>query len=160
MPHTQPISPPLAAPRVMVPTAQVSTAARLGAAVVAAACLSLLIVSARLDPSSAGHGTHTQLGLPPCGWAIYFGKPCATCGMTTAFAHAAHFQLWSSFKAQPMGMLLALATAVGFWAAAHVAVTGSRVGIFLASLLTPRLLWAVAALTLAAWTYKFVTWTP
>lgn len=80
--------------------------------------------------------------------------------MTTAFAHAAHFQLLSSFKAQPMGMLLAVSTAVGFWAAFHVAVTGSRVGALLARLLTPRVLWSVAALTLGAWIYKFVTWKP
>lgn len=138
----------------------VSSPARFGAAAVAVACLSLLVVASRLHPAPAGYDTHTQLGMPPCGWAVYFGKPCATCGMTTAFAHAAHFELWSSFKAQPMGALLALATAVGFWAALHVAINGSSLGIFLARLLTPRLLWCVAALTLVAWVYKFVTWTP
>lgn len=138
----------------------VSLSARFGAAAIAVACLTLLIVAARLHPAAAGHGTHTQLGMPPCGWAIYFGKPCATCGMTTAFAHAAHFQLWSSFKAQPMGALLALATAVAFWAGLHIAATGSRLGPFLAGLLTPRLLWTIAALTLLAWAYKFLTWTP
>ena len=39
-----------------------------------------------LEPDPRGFGTHTQLGLAPCAFARITGRPCPTCGMTTAFA--------------------------------------------------------------------------
>ena len=99
-----------------------------------------------------------QLGLRPCGWVVAFDKPCVTCGMTTAFAFAAEGDMASAARAQPMGLVLALATAAGFWAALHVALTGSRLGSICARMLGARWLWAIAALAAASWAYKLATW--
>lgn len=143
---------------IIQPTVREGPLARLGAGVCAAACLAVLITAWRLQPSAAGHGTHTQLGLPACGFALAFNKPCFTCGMTTAFAHAAHGQFWAGFKAQPFGLLLSVATAGVFWGALHVALTGSRVARLAADLCTPRRIAAVLALGGVAWVYKILTW--
>lgn len=131
---------------------------RIGAAVIALACLSVLVIAAGLRPDPRGEGTHTQLGLPPCGWAARFGKPCPTCGMTTAFAHAAHVGFWQGFKTQPMGLILALLTAAGFWGALHVVLTGSHLGPVCARILSPPVLWTLAGMLVAAWAYKYATW--
>lgn len=127
---------------------------RLSAGVVAVACLALLITASRLTPSPAGFATHTQLGLPPCGWMVAANTPCPTCGMTTAFANAANAQPFAALTAQPMGAMLALATAVLFWGALHVAVLGSQLARIGVRILRPRVLWAVLALGLLAWVYK------
>lgn len=125
----------------------------------AAAGLAVLGLAAWLTPDAAGHGTHTQLGLPDCAWAQAFDKPCATCGMTTSFAYASHGNLLESARAQPFGFLLAVATAAGVWGAGHVAATGSMLGPAAARMLNAKVLWWSVALLLAAWAYKFFTWT-
>jgi hypothetical protein len=131
---------------------------RLIAALVAAACLGVLLVAAKLDPLPAGHGTHTQLGLPACGWAVALGRPCPTCGMTTAFALAVRGRFVASFLAQPMGFVLAVATAAAFWAGLYISLTGSQLGRVFARMVTTRVLWVAAGLAGAAWAYKWVTW--
>ena len=131
---------------------------RLIAALVGAGCLGVLLVAWRLEPSPAGHGTHTQLGLPACGWAAVMGHPCPTCGMTTAFAWAVRGRLWASFLAQPLGMLLALGTAAGFWAGVYISLTGSQLAAVFGRMVTPRVLWILGALAGAAWAYKWITW--
>lgn len=120
--------------------------------------LALLGTAAGLTPSPTGAGTHLQLGLFPCGWLIAFDKPCPTCGMTTAFAYAAHARLPQAFLSQPMGAILALATSAAFWAGLHVALTGSDLGRVCSNLLRPRVLWPLAAAAGAAWTYKLLVW--
>jgi hypothetical protein len=132
---------------------------RAWAACIAAGLLGVLGVAAWLTPAAAGHGTHAQLGMAPCPWAANFNVPCPTCGMTTAFAQAANGDLLASVRSQPMGALLSLAMAAGFWAAVHVAVTGSHLGSVCARLLRPGVIWAVAGAVAAAWAYKYATWT-
>ncbi len=129
---------------------------RIIAAAIAACCLTVLILAARLNPNPAGIGTHRQLGLPPCGWVVMFNRPCMTCGMTTAFAHAAHLQPWLALKAQPLGALLAFATPVAFFAALHASITGARLDKVILPILRPKSLWLVGAAVLAAWGYKLV----
>lgn len=124
----------------------------------AAGSLALLLVSMMLHPSGAGHGTHTQLGMPECGWVVAFNKPCPTCGMTTAFSHAAHGQFAAALTDQPMGTLLAVFTASVFWGGLHVGVTGCRLDRLVRVVLSPRMLWFVAALAMGAWGYKLLTW--
>lgn len=145
--------------------ARSSATERLAAAITAAACLALLIVGARLTPNPAGYGTHTQLaiagsrvGLQPCVWASLMGFPCATCGMTTAFAHAADGDLPSAFRVQPMGGALAVLTATVFWLAAHQAAFGSRIGRLAGVLMGRWTLWIGLAGLGAAWVYKIMTW--
>jgi len=124
-----------------------------------ACSVALLAVASRLTPSASGHGTHTQLGLYSCAWPILFDKPCPTCGMTTAFAHAARGNFGRAFLAQPFGFLLALGVAGAFWVSLHVLATGSTAWRAFGILTRPRVLWLLLALALASWGYKLATWT-
>lgn len=133
---------------------------RLLGAMAAVVCAVWLGVAVWVVPDSAGHGSHTQLGMPPCGWVIAFDKPCPTCGMTTAFAHAARGRLWTAFATQPFAALLAVAVAATFWMGLHSAATGSRAFAMLGRLLLPRYVWVGVALLMAAWVYKLVVWDP
>lgn len=118
----------------------------------------MLAVGAWLEPSPDGHGTHAQLGLPACGWVQVLGKPCPTCGMTTAVSLAAHGRPVQSFLTQPAGFLVAVAAAAAFWVALHVAITGSRTHAAFAFLVRPRPLCILAAIWLGSWVYKIITW--
>jgi hypothetical protein len=69
-------------------------------------CLAVLAVAAMLEPDVRGHGTHVQLGLPPCGFLLLTGAPCPGCGLTTAFAHAIRGDLGPAAVANPFGLLL------------------------------------------------------
>lgn len=131
---------------------------RILALLLAAGCLAVLVVAASLSPSKEGHGTHRQLGLPPCAWAAGLDTPCPTCGMTTAFAAAAGRRPLQAFLIQPMGAILAVGAATVFWGSAHVALFGSRLGVLGGRLVRPKALWIFAALTAAAWVYKILTW--
>lgn len=142
----------------LAPVARASTADRIIAAFIALACLAIIITACWLTPNAQGFGTHRQLGLAPCGWAVTFGKPCLTCGMTTAFTLMAHGRVVDSFLAQPAGAVLSILTAGFFWPAAHQAALGSlalqRCGV----LFSGRMLWIGGLGLAAAWAYKFVTW--
>lgn len=80
-----------------------------GAAVLA---ISVLATAAWLTPSAEGHGTHTQLGLPPCGFLLFTGLPCPGCGLTTAFAHMVRLEIVGAAMANPFGIPLVLVTAL------------------------------------------------
>ncbi len=131
---------------------------RLGALALAIASLAVLVVGASLQPDRAGHGTHTQLGLPPCGWAVLLGYPCPTCGMTTAVCLAAHARPLEAFATQPAGALIAVLLAATFWVCLYIAATGSSLGERMLGLLTVRSLWWIAGAGLAAWAYKIAVW--
>jgi len=87
--------------------------ARLGAStrwrmvVLAVALAAVLGVARLLEPDPRGFGTHTQLGLPPCQFARVTGRPCPSCGMTTAFAWVARGRFDRAWGANPAGSLLA-----------------------------------------------------
>jgi hypothetical protein len=74
----------------------------------ASVLLGLLTVALKLDPSPRHHGTHEQLGLPPCTFWELFGRPCPTCGMTTAWAHLVRGQWIAACRANVGGTLLGL----------------------------------------------------
>lgn len=123
------------------------------------ACLAVLAVASGLTPSAEGHGTHLQLGMPACGWAVQTGTPCPTCGMTTAVAHAARGNLGTAFLTQPMGAIGAVLAAATFWVGLHIALTGSRLGVVYSGMLRPRVVWIFAGVAAASWAYKWFTWT-
>jgi hypothetical protein len=80
---------------------------------VALASGALLAIARALVPDPSGLGTHTQLGLPPCGFFALFALPCPACGLTTSFAHTARLALLPALRAHPLGpplfgLLLAL----------------------------------------------------
>lgn len=94
---------------------------RVGGAAVALAAASLLTVAAWLSPRADGVGTHTELGLPPCGFLVSAGVPCPTCGMTTAYSLMAHGHFLAAVRAQPAGAVLCTLTVsavvCGVWTA-------------------------------------------
>lgn len=75
-------------------------------ALLAGGALAVLVAARAVTPSAAGIGTHRMLGLPPCAFYAWSGLPCPTCGLTTAFAHAARLQLGASLRAHPLGLPL------------------------------------------------------
>lgn len=146
----------LAVGRSAVVPARAEASARLTSGIVALIAMTVLSVAWFLRPSADGLGTHQQLGLPVCGWVAAADLPCPTCGMTTAFSHAAHGDLLASFLTQPAGMLLALGTAIVAVAAVWTAATGSMLAPFLAAMIGPRAGWALGALIAFGWIWKIV----
>lgn len=145
---------PTAAPPVTPAPLRATRAERWTCAVLAAAGLAVLGVAAWLDPSPDGVGTHRALGLAPCGWMVSMNLPCPSCGMTTAFSHAAHGSFLRSAFVQPMGFVLAIGTAAGAVTCLHTALTGSRLAHVLGSRITARALLALGILALLAWGWK------
>jgi len=126
---------------------------RLLGAGIAAVALTPLLIAAGLSPDPGGHGTHLQLGMTPCGFLSASGLPCATCGMTTAFAHAADGDLLGAAAVQPAGALLALLCAAAAITGLYAAVTGLAVTRLLRCLVRGRVVLAAIAVVLAAWGY-------
>ena len=154
-------TPPTSPARPAAPSpARAGRGERALAGLIAGSCLAVLSVAAFLNPDAAGHGTHEQLGMPACAWAIRFGAPCPTCGMTTSFAHAAEANWFEAIVTQPAGAALAAGAAVAFWAASHVLVFGSRLAGPAGTMLRKRVVWTAVALGVAAWGYKIAVWTP
>ena len=95
--------------------ALVSGGARWSHALLLLGVLVMVGVGLYLTPEPAGHGTHQQLGLPPC--TIYYltGRPCPSCGLTTSVSAILHGQFGLAWRANPMGYVIvagALAVAV------------------------------------------------
>lgn len=124
------------------------------AMLVAAGLLGLLAVAAWLDPAAEGVGTHRQLGMHACAVLTTTGRPCVTCGMTTAMSHAADGNFAGSFRAQPFGLALGVLAAVGVWVSLHVAATGSHLGPLVRRAMGARGVGVVVALLLVSWGYK------
>ena len=98
-----------------VEIAPVSGWARWSYALLLLGALVMVGVGLYLTPDPAGHGTHQQLGLPPC--TIYYltGRPCPSCGLTTSVSAILHGQFGLAWRANPMGFLIvAAATAIAF----------------------------------------------
>lgn len=127
---------------------------RVGTLGLALACASPLVFAATLTPSSAGMGTHTQVGLPECGFVLATGLPCATCGCTTAFAHAADGSLLMSLITQPFGAVLALALAMMTLIAGWSACSGMRLAPLGRMMASKGFVLSWIVLLLAAWGYK------
>lgn len=127
---------------------------RLGVAALALACAAPLVFASTLTPATAGIGTHTQMGLPECGFVLATGLPCATCGCTTAFAHAADGSLLMSLITQPFGAVLALSLAMMALIAAWSAVSGMSLVPLGRVMATKGFVLSWVVLLLAAWGYK------
>jgi hypothetical protein len=80
---------------------------RRGLVVLVFGLAALFAIARGLEPDPKGYGTHTQLGLPPCHFAWVTGRPCPSCGMTTAFAWFVRGRFARSWQANPAGCLLA-----------------------------------------------------
>lgn len=129
---------------------------RLLAGVVSIGCGAVLVVAFLLSPDGSGAGTHEQMGLPACGWITHLDLPCPTCGFTTAFAHAADGDLLAAFDTQPMGALLAIATALACIGGMVILLTGAPVDGLVTRYWSVRWTWIVLGLLLVAWAYKML----
>ena len=126
---------------------------------VALATATVLGIAAYLEPSPEGLGTHTQLyNMPDCGWMVTMDLPCITCGMTTAFSHAANGNLLASVATQPLGAVLAVITAMVFLVSSYVTLTGSQVGSVFGRLWGRGAGWILALSATAAWVYKILAY--
>jgi len=123
-------------------------------------CLTLLILAASIDPDRRGHGTHEQLGLPPCGIVEMYDVPCPSCGYTTTFAYAIRMRWIAAIVNQPFAFIVFLFTLAGIPTALRVIVR--RWSILYTSQSWPwtRIVLGGIALWLAAWAYKWYTWIP
>jgi len=77
--------------------------------------LCVTVTAAVLHPDPSGHGTHTQLGLPPCPSVLLFNRPCPGCGLTTSFTALIHGQFAFAFHAHPLGPFLYLGMTAWAW---------------------------------------------
>jgi hypothetical protein len=62
-------------------------------------------IAAFLKPNPNLHGTHRQLGLPPCPSVVLFHRPCPGCGLTTSFTAMVHGRWDIAWAANPMGLI-------------------------------------------------------
>ncbi|MCH8825140.1 MAG: DUF2752 domain-containing protein [Planctomycetes bacterium] len=132
---------------------------RLIGGLVLLATATVLGIAAYLEPSPEGLGTHTQLyNMPDCGWMVTMDLPCITCGMTTAFSHAANGNLLASFATQPFGAVLAVITAMVFLVSSYVTYTGSQVASVFGRLWGRGAGWILALSATAAWVYKILAY--
>lgn len=108
-----------------------------------------------LTPNPSGHGTHQQLGLPPC--TIYYltGRPCPSCGLTTSVSAILHGQFALAWRANPMGflivggaLLVACNSLVALLWGRSVRLEGTRSTLLLLGLLTLWLLHGVVRFVL------------
>lgn len=127
------------------------------AAVVTVSSASVLGLAAWLEPSAEGLGTHTAIGLPRCGWIAAADMPCPTCGMTTAFAHAADGNLIQAFITQPAGAIFAVVVAMIFLASLHTLATGQSVWPLIRPTMRPASWGVLGAVVLAGWVWKILT---
>lgn len=111
-----------------------------------------------VSPDGRGHGTHEQLGMDPCGWPIYYGIPCPTCGCTTAATQVVHGDVVGAFVTQPFGAVLAL---LGVVAGLHAWLCLLRGRSFVDVIVRMpfwRILLVLFVLFWAAWGYKYLVW--
>jgi hypothetical protein len=85
---------------------RLSAATRWLLVVQALGLLAILAIACWLEPDPRGHGTHGQLGLPPCPYWAATGRKCPACGLTTAVAWAVRGRVDRAWSAQPAGLLL------------------------------------------------------
>jgi len=110
-----------------------------------------------LTPDPSGHGTHCQLGLPPCLAMWLLGLPCPGCGVTTSVVLAARGDFAAALANQPFGFAVFFGV-VAFAGWALVAeLTGRNLHADVRLLNRANVWVPVAALLLAAWVYKLVT---
>lgn len=136
------------------PVARLRAPQRLMAILVALGCLAVLVVAARLKPSPSGVGTHEALHYKPCELLVRSGLPCPSCGMTTSFAWFVRGNLAASVWVQPMGFILALLTAAGFWVGLYIGLSGKPVLRLLQLLPARYYLLPLMLLGVAAWGWK------
>jgi len=119
--------------------------------------VAVVITAAFLTPNPIGHGTHTQLGLPPCGFYVFTGVPCPGCGLTTCFAYMVRADVVGAATANPFGIMLFLTTIAAIPVSVRGFLRGSPVIETLDRLQADK--WAIllAACSLTVWLVRVLT---
>ncbi|MBI1762852.1 MAG: DUF2752 domain-containing protein [Acidobacteria bacterium] len=142
-----------------VPARPFSRADQIQYGVVIAIATATLGLARYLHPSARGFGTHEQLGLPACTFLTLTGIPCPSCGLTTSFAYAAHWQWLHSFVAQPFGFLAFCLTALSIPLAFYLLYRRVVWEQLLHARATNRTIYALLVIYLLSWCYKIYVMT-
>lgn len=116
--------------------------------------ISVVVLAYSLEPDPAGHGTHTQLGIPACGFFTVTGYPCPSCGLTTSFSHMARGNLSDGIATQPFGAFLFLCTAFGSLFLIFAAIHDIRIGRWMYTAWFDHAMWLLFLFFLLSWVYK------
>jgi hypothetical protein len=133
------------------PEARLSPRERCTSLVIGLVAAAPVVVAAFLRADPSGLGTHVQLGMPTCTWPTAMGITCPSCGMTTAFAHAAAGDLMASLRTQPMGFVLAVLATAAAMLGVLGAATGSRLGYWLCRSPGRTVWWTFGSIAFASW---------
>ncbi len=96
-------------------------------AVIFGAWFVVTVIAAFLRPDAHGHGTHQQLGLPPCPSVLILDRPCPGCGLTTSWTAFVHGDFATAFQAHALGPAFYLAFTVAAWLNLYAGLRGLRV---------------------------------
>lgn len=110
--------------------------------------------STAIEPDARGFGSHTQLGLPPCGFLTLTGLRCPGCGLTTAFAHGIRGEWALAASANPLGLALFVAVCAGIPLATLAAVRGWSVDDVIDRFALNRWALAVVGCALVVWAVR------
>jgi Protein of unknown function (DUF2752) len=138
-------------------SAELSRRSRFFAAVAGAGLLAALLLASQLTPDPRGRGTHEQLGLPPCTFALLSGRPCPACGMTTSWALATHGRLWDAVCVHVTGTLLAFAALVVGLGTTIVAARGRRLAWQPSETMVAAAAVVLAGLVLCEWIVRLLS---
>jgi hypothetical protein len=114
-----------------------------------------VLATARVLAPDPIRGSSAQLGIPPCGFQTLTGFKCPGCGLTTAFAYLAHFDVVGAFHANAFGILLFLVTLAFVPFALYAAWRGWSIPSAMDRLQGERVVIALALLCLANWLVRF-----
>lgn len=108
-----------------------ATRSRLAAAAAAGAGVVVFLVAAWIHPYDANgqallHGTHRQLGLPPCLMLRLTGMPCLSCGMTTSVSLVMHGDLTAAVRANWAGAVISMLGFVAVTWLMFLAISGAQ----------------------------------
>jgi uncharacterized RDD family membrane protein YckC len=76
------------------------------------------------DGAPLSHGTHRQLGLPPCHLQSLFGVPCPSCGMTTSISLCMRGDFAAAVKVNWAGVVVAVLGVLAIGWLSFVALAG------------------------------------
>lgn len=110
------------------------------------------------DPDPRGHGTHEQFGLEPCSWPRSIGKPCPTCGATTAATWVVHGRPDKALAINAFGGAVAVIGLIGTWHAAWSLIRRDLYGQRLSRLPLRWICVGLTAVLFLSWGWNWVTW--
>jgi len=111
--------------------------------------------AAAITPDPRGYGSHTQLGLPPCGFLSLTGFPCPGCGLTTAFAYGIRGQWSLAASANPLGLAMFLVVCLCVPLAVTAALRDWSLDAVIERFSLNRWALALAACAIVVWVARF-----